>query len=255
MKVVKRLLQLLTVIGSVCMIVWYVASSIINIGSILGSVLFSIAGVCAVMWDKLTEILRKLRQKKLWRIVTNTAAVLLGLAVVYTAVILCLMGVFASKSPEKESTLVVLGCQVNGRHPSLMLTRRIEAACAYLKEHPDVRCIVSGGKGNNEQISEAQCMYEQMIQRGIAPERIYLEDQSVNTEQNIAFSCKIIERENLPRSLAIVTDGFHELRAARIARRMGYPCGAVPAETPFHLAANFTTREVLAITAELLFGG
>ncbi len=254
MKMIGRLCRILLVIGSVGMMLWYTASKIIGIGSIVGFLLFGIIGACAALWGHISCFLKKLRQKKAWRILTNIAAVLCGLLTVYVIAVLCIMGVYAAKKPADDATLVVLGCQVNGDRPSLMLSRRIDAAYAYLQEHPQAMCIVSGGKGNHENISEAQCMYEQLTARGIDGSRIYREERSVNTDQNIAFSGAIIEQEHLPRELAIVTDGFHEWRAARIARRYGYTCGAVPADTPFHLAANFTTREVLAITAELLHG-
>ena len=254
MKIIKSIVRFLMIIGSAFMILWYIASAIINIGSIIGTLLFGLIGACAVFCNSITAFLRKLRQKKVWRILTNLLAALTGILAVYVIVILFVMAAFANKAPAENATLIVLGCQVNGSRPSLMLQRRIEAAYTYLKDHPQAVCIASGGKGTNEQVSEAQCIYDRLTAQGIAPERIYLEDRSVNTQQNLAFSCAIIEQEGLSRSLAIVTDGFHELRAARIAQRNGYVCGAVPADTPFHLSANFTTREILAITADLLHG-
>lgn len=254
MKIIQRVCRVLIVIGSIAMIVWYAASKIINIGSLIGVMVFGIIGACAAFFGHVTAFLKKLRQKKVWRITTNIAAALCGLAAVYVVAVLCIMSAVAAKAPADNATLVVLGCQVNGDYPSLMLSRRIDAAYAYLQAHPQAVCIASGGKGNHENISEAQCIYDRLTARGIDGSRIYREDQSVNTEQNIAFSCAIIEREHLSRDLAIVTDGFHEWRAARMAHRQGYDCGAVPADTPFHLAANFTTREVLAITVDLLHG-
>ena len=254
MKTVKKIVRILIAVLSGAMILWYAASKIINIGSIIGIAVFGCIGACAVFWEKLSAFLKKIRQQKVWRIVTNTAAVLACGLTVYVAVILCTMAVFAAKTPSDNATLVVLGCQVNGNRPSLMLRKRIEAAYAYLQAHPQAVCVVSGGKGRLEQISEAQCMYNELTAMGIDPDRIYQENQSVNTEQNLAFSCDIIEQNGLSKELAIVTDGFHELRASRIARRQGYVCGAVSADTPFHLTANFTTREILAVTADLFKG-
>ena len=82
--------------------------------------------------------------------------------------------------------------------------------------------------------------------------RIYIENKSVNTNENIKFSAEIIKKNGLNEKMAIVTDGFHEMRAALIAKRMGYECGAVSAKTPTYLSANFTTREIIAVTAALL---
>ncbi len=252
MKGFKRILQVLNILFAVAMIGWYLISAIISIGSIAGTLFFALWGAAAIWFEKLSGFVRKLREKRSTRILVNTVIAVTAAGIVYTAAILCTMLGFSLGQPEEGATLVVLGCQVNGDQPSLMLSRRIRAAYDYLTEHPDTKCIVSGGKGNNESISEAECMYNRLTQMGIEPSRIYMEDRSANTAENIRFSGEIISREGLSRELAIVTDGFHEMRASMIASKEGYHSGAVPAKTPLYLAANFTTREVLAVTAELL---
>ena len=55
-------------------------------------------------------------------------------------------------------TVLVLGCQVRGTEPSLMLTRRLEAAYQYLTQYPDAVCVVSGGQGDDEDIPEGEAM-------------------------------------------------------------------------------------------------
>ncbi len=52
-----------------------------------------------------------------------------------------------------------------GKNPSLMLSKRLEAAYEYLNENKNAVCIVSGGKGSNEEISEAQCMYNYLTEK------------------------------------------------------------------------------------------
>ena len=235
----------------VCMMIWYAESRIINIGSVAGTVFFLAVGLCAVFYDKLRALLKKLRKKKGMRIFTNLLLIAALAGVLHVAVISCLMTAYALKTPTEPSTLVVLGCQVNGTSPSLMLKRRIEAAYRYLEAHPDTLCVLSGGKGENEEISEAECMYEQLVKAGIDPGRLYKEDKSSTTEENLRFTYRLIEEKGLNRELAIVTDGFHEFRAAMIAEKLGLHCTAVPSDTPLYLAANFTTREMIAVTAEL----
>ena len=91
-----------------------------------------------------------------------------------------------------------------------------------------------------------------LVNMGIDESRIYIENRSVNTNENIAFSADIIKKNGLNENMAIVTDGFHEMRAALIAKRMGYECGAVSSKTPLRYVSAFTTREVIALTAALL---
>ena len=248
-RILKQTVRCFVIAASVLMIVWYSASKIVNIGSVVGALVFLLLGMCALFFERIRSFLKKIRQNKLWRIVTNITFGIMGAVGVWAAVMLCLMAGYANRAPSDDATLVVLGCQVNGTRPSLMLSRRLDSAGKWLISHPDSCCVVSGGKGSNEDISEAQCMYDYLVSKGISPERIYREENSVNTEENIAFSKEVIEENGLSPEMAIVTDGFHQMRASLIASRMGCRCGAVNADTPFHLAANFTTREIMAVTA------
>ena len=52
----------------------------------------------------------------------------------------------------------MLGAGVNGTEPSLSLYNRLVAAENWLREHPNSVAVLSGGQGQNEQISEAECM-------------------------------------------------------------------------------------------------
>lgn len=40
----------------------------------------------------------------------------------------------------------------------MLLLKRIEAACRYLQDNPDVKVIVSGGQGPDERLTEAEAM-------------------------------------------------------------------------------------------------
>ena len=93
--------------------------------------------------------------------------------------------------------MIVLGCGVNGDRPSLMLTERLDAAYDYLNTHEEVVCILSGGQGKGENISEAECMYRSLTEKGIARDRLYKEDRSTSTRENLLYSKKIIEEKNL----------------------------------------------------------
>ena len=55
-------------------------------------------------------------------------------------------------------------------------------------ENPKLQCILSGGQGANEEISEAKCMYQYLASKGIDPHRLYQEDKSTSTRENILFS-------------------------------------------------------------------
>lgn len=95
--------------------------------------------------------------------------------------------------PEDEQlTVMIFGCYVRGEEPGRTLTTRLDAALSLLKRYPNADCIVSGGQGSNEAISEAEAMRRYLLSRGIAEERIMLEDRSTNTSENLEYTFAIL---------------------------------------------------------------
>lgn len=238
--------------------VWFVLPmrvGIFDIANLLG-VFIAICGfliTCA--WGKFKQLWRKISKNKLGKYALKvlTALVIIGFS--YVAVISVFIISAANQVPKDNSTVIVLGCKVNGKSPSLMLRKRLEASVEYLNENKSAICIVSGGQGSNEGISEAECMYNYLTENGISSERIILEDKSTTTSENMEFSKRIIEEKGLSKDIAIATDGFHEFRASILARKAGLnPTGAVSADTPLYLLGTYHFRETIAIANELIFG-
>lgn len=156
---------------------------------------------------------------------------------------------------EESATMIILGCKVNGHTPSRMLSQRLNAAADYLKAHPQVKCIVSGGQGKDEIIPEAQAMHRYLVARGIAPERIYQDKTSRNTYENMSHSAKIIEEKKLSRSVLVVTNSFHQYRSHMKAKENNLIPYAVNAETDWWLYTGYFAREILALAKTFLIGG
>lgn len=149
--------------------------------------------------------------------------------------------------------VIVLGAQMKINGPSKALQYRLDEAIRYLNENPSSKVIVSGGQGSDEHISEAQGMYEYLVERGIEKDRIIKEDKSVNTTQNLAFSAEYLDRER--DSVAVVTNNFHVFRAVKIAEKAGYQnvCGIAAKGEPF-LQINNMMREFFGVMKDFLFG-
>lgn len=172
--------------------------------------------------------------------------------------ILIVQAMFHKPEPGMDY-LVVLGAQVKGKRPSQSLQYRIDEAYEYLKENPGARAVLSGGQGDGEAISEAQCMYEYLIQKGIHPSRLIKEEQSVNTTQNIEFSWKLIEEEQEKNTdsfcVGIVTNSFHVYRGTAIARKkMNCMVQEVPAKSNAFLQINYMVREGLGVLKDKAAG-
>lgn len=158
----------------------------------------------------------------------------------------------------QEDYLVVLGAGVRGTTPSTILRDRINAAADYLKNNPDVICIVSGGQGPGEDISEAQCMYDHLTAAGIEAERIWMEDRSTSTGENFRFSLELIEEKtgNRPDAIRVLSSEFHLYRAGMIAEKCGISISGVPAKTSYvTLWVNYMMREIVAVWYYMILGG
>ena len=129
--------------------------------------------------------------------------------------------------------LLVLGTVVEGTDPSSMLSDRIQAAYSYLTAHPNVICIVSGGKADAVNLSEAECMYNELVEMGIDPTRILMEDRATSTVEYFQFSLALIEEETgaRPEKLGVLSSEFHLFRARMFAREEGITPIAIPAKT------------------------
>ena len=146
--------------------------------------------------------------------------------------------------------LIVLGAGVNGTAPSLSLLNRLEAAKDYLNEYPNAEVIVSGGQGSGEDITEARCMRDWLIQNHIDRSRIIMEEKAVNTLENIEFSLDIIKsRGDDPSApVAIVSSEYHLYRAKYMARELGAEPVGVAGKTSLPvLRLNYFIREAAAV--------
>ncbi len=185
-----------------------------------------------------------------------TGCLLLGLTA--AGITLGFISRSAENQPEPDCPyLIVLGAGVEGTVPSRTLRLRIDRAYAYLTENPETICIASGGQGRGEDITEAFCIYRELTQRGIAPERIWQEGLSTSTMENLTFSKELIIQKTgtAPETIAIVSNDYHVYRAGLMAQKLDMEPVAVPAHTdlPF-LRITYFLREVAALWKFLLSG-
>lgn len=164
-----------------------------------------------------------------------------------------ILGTGLTAAPAGLDCIVVLGMRVNGREPSGGLRNRIAEGVEYLKANPETIAILSGGQGPDEEISEAQCMYEHMVAAGIDPARLILEDKSTDTSENLRFS-----RELMPdgiESIGIVTNDFHICRALALAKGLGWEnVHGVSVATTLLSLPHYLMREFIGIAYDGLQG-
>lgn len=251
--IVRLVLFLFGAVGFISFFLPVLRRRILNIGNAAGIVLCVCVIFYALFLPKVHRLMHVFWKKRIGKIILSIFAAGMIVGIVLVIVMTTLMIKAASTAPVPNATVIVLGCKVYGERPSITLEERLKAALKYLNANPDSTCIVSGGQGPDETISEAECMYLYLVNNGIAPDRIYKEDQSTTTRENLAFSYEIIKEHGLREQIAIATNNFHEYRAGKVADSLGLEYGAVSGDTALWLLPTYYARELLAILYEWVF--
>lgn len=240
-------------IAFVWFLVPYIAANILNIGNITGMAVALLLLVYLIVQPRLHTWIRQQWHEKYVKVSVCAVGALMALVAILAVVETGFMISACAKAPQKNATAVVLGCRVYGERASMMLRERLEAAYEYLTENPEAVCVVSGGQGSGEDISEAECMKRWLVDKGITETRIYKEDMSTSTEENIAFTKQVLEENDLNPDITIITNEFHAYRAGILAEKNDLEFGVAPGNTAIWLLPTYYIRELYAILAEWVF--
>ena len=102
-------------------------------------------------------------------------------------------------------------------------------------------------------------MYDYLTGHGVEPERIWQEDQSHNTWQNVRYTLALLEEEgeSAESGVVLVSNGFHLTRARMLWERasggagelstLAAPCTHVPSRLKMYI------REPFALVKSFLF--
>ena len=155
-------------------------------------------------------------KKGLWRRIWQLLVVCMLLAAALFCVLegIVIAGSGSSKNQDAD-VVVVLGAMVYQRGPSPVLVQRMDTALSYLETHPDTVVVASGGQGEDERESEARAIAGYLTEKGVAQDRILLEEQSVNTYQNLSNSAALLEEKGYDLDatrILVVSNGFHLVR-------------------------------------------
>lgn len=220
-------------------------------GMDLGTLLPSVIGVVFIVfafkprWEKyLQKVPRFLMRLVYWGFL-----VFLLLFVIAEGCII--IGSVYTPVPEKQPEYVIIlgsGIKEDGS-PTVALLNRLERGITYAAEHPDTYIIVSGGQGRNEPMSEGLAMAQYLKSRGVAPERIIIEDKSTSTMENFKFSKELIGDQ---KEVAFITNDFHIFRSTILARRNGLIGYGYGTPTPGIVLVNSYLREFFALVKSLI---
>ncbi|MGN0185753.1 MAG: YdcF family protein [Aristaeellaceae bacterium] len=248
-RIVNRLILLL----GIAMIAYYLALGIfVRFGQSL-QYLWLLGGVLCIArylyWRHVEKSGRYPAHRKLLRALRVLFCLTLAFFLTVEGVILC--GGMMEAEPGLDY-IVVLGARVNGREPSGSLRNRIQVGVEYLQDNPQTIAVLSGGQGSDEEISEAQCMYENMLAAGIDSARLILEEESTDTAANLRNSRALIPKG---ASVGLVTNNFHIFRALVLARNQGWEdVHGIPVATTLFSLPHYLMREFVGVVYETVRG-
>lgn len=173
----------------------------------------------------------------------------------YTLIIATLYcNIKASKHKPKmdKDFIIILGSKIKDNGDlSALLKGRVDKALEfgntqYELNNKQIYYVVSGGKGNDEVISEAEAMKKYLIKQGVNKKYIIIEDKSTNTYENMKFSKMKIDKIKEKSNISFSTTNYHVFRSGVIANECGIDCEGMGSKTKWYFYSNALIREFIA---------
>jgi uncharacterized SAM-binding protein YcdF (DUF218 family) len=130
---------------------------------------------------------------------------------------------------------VVLGASVWNGKPSPVFQERINHGIWLYKNGYVKYLIFTGGIGKGSNISEAFVAMNYAIKNSIPIEKIFIEEKSRITLENISYAKKIVEENNFNK-IIIVSDPIHMKRAITMAKDLGLNVYSSPTPTTKYIS-------------------
>lgn len=209
----------------------------------LGAFLTMVIGLILLFWS--VNYKRIKQSKGAVRFCQN----LFKLAVVYVFIASAFLGIYGRVNDVDytEEYMIILGCGIKNSKPMMALEERLDTALEYVEKNPDVKIIVSGGQGPNENMPEAEVMYNYLVQKGVKSENIIKESTSHNTYENYQMSSAMLGDNMKNSSVVTVTNDYHMFRAKLYAKLLGIDTKTYGAKTNIYLVPVSYVRESLAL--------
>lgn len=222
----------------------------------LGVMLPLVAGIPLLLIGLFLPGFRKLvKRSRIIRAIAFLISLVYLLSALAFAVTTGLILANSAEPADGADVVIVLGGGIRGRTPTLSLKYRLDAAKEYLDRNPDTVVILSGGRGSDEAVSEAEVMRDYLVSRGVPEERTIMEDRSSSTEENFRFSKAIIDERFGEGAVAVfATNRFHVFRSELVAKREGLSAEGIPAPGVWYITPNDYMRECVAIVIYFLKG-
>jgi uncharacterized SAM-binding protein YcdF (DUF218 family) len=210
--------------------------------------------------DALPKYRRKFRRSllaELWRwSITIAIFSIVAAAFAGSALMAAIYVQSRSDQTRPVDAIVVLGAaQYNGR-PSPILRARLDEALAAYREGVAPLIVVSGGRQQGDQYTEAEASRDYLVERGVPADKILLENDAHNSWESMKGVADLLKEQQLSKVL-LISDGFHLFRVKMMAKDVGLEPYGRPAEnSPIKENSgrefSYAIREAGGVIAHLL---
>ncbi|MBF4584039.1 YdcF family protein [Curtobacterium sp. VKM Ac-2865] len=231
-------------------------------GRSLGNLLSLVAGVLVFVLPTVAVVVFAIAtdgQQTAVGSVAVSAVVLLVFLCVYVALAFVAFAVYSvvygrMRFREAPDAIVVLGSGlVRGEVPPLLRSRLDRGLALYRSEVAAGRrpvLIPSGGQGSDEPRAEGAAMAEYLLANGAEAGDVLPETASRSTRENLRFSRAVQTEAGRDGHVVVVTNNYHVLRAAVLARQLDLPAQVIGSPTaPYYVPSAFL-REFIAVIVE-----
>ena len=122
-----------------------------------------------------------------------------------------------TEGPAKNA--IVLGLALENGKPTDDLLSRLDTAEKYARKNPDTVLILTGGNPDASGKTEAAVMHDLLAERGMAEDRMVLEDRAETTKENFRNTVKMTDPGE---PVVLISSDYHMDRAVQTAKSAGF---------------------------------
>lgn len=186
-----------------------------------------------------------------WLVRAGLVAVLLG--ILYVGVTFLQVVQAAGENEEVPSdAIVVLGAAQWNGVPSPVLAGRLDRGVELWEQGLAPVIVVVGGKQAGDEVTQGMAGFNYLREAGVPEEALRVEVEGTDTFTEMSAVAGILESEGFGTDVLVVSDPYHSMRAAAIAREVGLDPHVAP--TDRDASSTELMRETAAVSAGRILG-
>ena len=140
--------------------------------------------------------------------------------------------------PERLDGIIVLGGSINIPHSDAWnqvetndFSDRLFYFISLARQYPQAKLVFTGGNASvsGKGSTEADTVAQLLTSRGLGPERLYLENRSRNTEENVLYSYELVQPSS-DENWLLITSAAHMPRSVGLFCKHDWPVIPFPVD-------------------------